>query len=812
MLTPSLSTQEASDLLKKFGPNLIKERKNLSALKIFLSQFKNLLILILVVAALISLFSGQILEGLVIIFIVLLNALFGFWQEYHAQKAIQALKGMVVSHVRVIRDGQETFIEAKYLVPGDVIIIGEGDRIPADASLIETAGLEVNEASLTGESVPVEKNLTTDSKIFMGTIVAKGRAKAVVSDTGMETRFGKIAFLIDSIKDSPTPFQKQINLLSKNLAAFALLSAGFIFLVGLTYGKEFFNMLLTVISLAVAVVPEGLPAVITITLAIGVQRMAKASSITRQLSAIETLGSVDIIATDKTGTLTKNEMDVRNVWLDGNLLFESKIDSKTQSYRMLTKIAVLANTASLAYKVGGNSSGDYDVLGDQTEGALLKFAVKNKLNIDSMRNEGRLLKEFGFDSVRKLMTVIWEEKGEIFCLSKGAPEEFLEKSQKILIKNKVVKFTDNYQKAIESALEDLASKGLRVIALAYTSLSKRNLVQKEIEKDFTFVGLFGIADPPRPEVKNAIQVARLAGIETVMITGDNPLTALAIGKEIGLVEKGDEILTGKDLDRLSETELSEKIEKVRIFARITPEHKLRIVKTLQNKGNVVAVTGDGVNDSPALKQADVGIAMGKIGTDVAKETADIVLTNDNYASIVKAVEEGRVIYDNIIKSTKYLLSCNVGELLTILIAVLINLPNPLTPIQILWMNLVTDGFPALSLSTDPKDPSIMKRLPRSKLTGVMSLIGIKWILYSGVFMAIATIAVFSFTLNYAGDLRARTVAFFSLIIFQLLAAIVVTNRKKWYTNKFLLASILLTLFLQLTIMNLESLRVIFDVN
>lgn len=807
MPNPSLSSSAAAGLLKKHGLNLIKEKRRLTILEIFLSQFKNFLILILILASIISIFTGKSLEALAIIFIIFINALFGFWQEYHAEKAIKALKGMVVSKVRVVRDGVEGLLEAKYLVPGDLIVLSEGDKVPADLILLSSHGLETNEASLTGESLPIQKTLNGDKSLFMGTVVIKGRGEAKVAETGMRTRFGKIASLLEEIKESPTPFQKQINLLGKNLAIFAIASSLVIFFIGVAYGKEFITMLLTGISLAVAIVPEGLPAVITITLALGVQRMARSYSIVRKLSAIETLGATDIIATDKTGTLTKNVMEVTKIYLSKEIKVPHEITNPKQDLSILIKTAVIANTASLIYKADGKEQKkSFDVIGDQTEGSLLKFAINSGSDINSIKQKGIVTKELAFDSVRKMMSVVWKEDKTIYTLAKGAPEVILEKSTKILEGNRELTLTVKEKEVIEENIAKLSSEGLRVMAFGY----KKNPAEKDLEKDLVFVGMVGISDPPRPEIKAAIQTAREAGIETVMITGDYPLTALAIAKDIGLTEKGDELLTGKDLHNLDDVQLLEILDKVKIFARVDPEQKLRIVKLLQTKGKVVSVTGDGVNDSPALKQADVGIAMGITGTDVAKEAAEVVLVDDNYASIVTAIEEGRVIYDNIIKSTKYLLSCNLAELITILTAVVINLPNPLLPIQILWMNLVTDGLPALALSTDLKDKAVMKRLPRSKTSGIVSLIGVRWLLLAGFSMAVSTILIFNNSLNMFSEGKARSIAFTSLIVFQLITAIIVTGRKKWYSNKFLLVSIFATMLLQIAVTTVEPFKSVFN--
>ena len=735
-----LSGEEASALLKSHGFNEIAVKPRQTPLQIFVSQFKSILAVLLILASLASLFLGDLVDGVLILLIIAINGILGFIQEYKAEQAIAALGKMTVSSARVVRDGIEQKIESRELVPGDIIILEQGDKIPADCTLVHSTHFEVNEASLTGESLSVEKNHEKEStnKIFLGTIVAKGRGRAFVTTTGMQTRFGQIAKKLSKIEDTATPLEKKINTLAKQLGFLALMGAITVFIVGYLYNHPLVQMVFTSISLAVAAVPEGLPTVITITLAVGMQRMARKKAIMRRLSSIEALGSITVIATDKTGTLTQNQMRVSKVWLN---------DSSDKTERLLLEAGVLCNNASLVK----NNDKKLDFLGDTTEGSLLLYAASNDVDVEKLRKSGKLIEEFAFDPALKLMSVLWEKNGEKYVYTKGSYESILTVSKNV----------DTEE--IEKIHTEFASDGLRVIAVAYKKVHSIPKNRKEAEDGLVFLGLVGIADPPRDEVTGAIKIARLAGIRTIMITGDNELTARAIASKIGLLENGDEIITGKQLKALTDSELLNKLDLIRIFARTTPEQKLRLVTLLQKQGHIVAVTGDGVNDALALKQADVGVSMGITGTDVAKEASDMILTDDNYATLVTAIAEGRTIYTNIKASVKYLVGSNTGEVITVVTGIFLGLPLIFSPIHLLYINLVSDGLPAISLAMMPKHAGIMKgSVVRSK--SMFDRYDKIWFFEVNFITVIITILSFIIGLATGSIETARTMAF-SIFVF-----------------------------------------------
>lgn len=819
--TLGLTNKEALERLSQFGKNEITTFKKINPLSIFISQFKSFLILILIIAALLSLASSIVaksddfLDTIFIFIILFVNAILGFVQEFKAEKAIAALKKMIVEKIRVIRDGEELEIDATLLVPGDVIIIEEGKRIPADAQLLSGFNIQTNEAPLTGESAPVPKEAAGSGKedknfVYAGTIAESGFGKAKVSATGLNTRFGKIAKLLEMIKEEPTPLQENLTKLGRQLGVTGIIAATVVIGAGVFYGTKILEMLLTGTSLAVAVIPEGLPAVVTITLAIGVQRMARVHSIIRKLSSIEAIGSVDVICSDKTGTITKNEMVVKRVFLNQKIfeLSDEKLTPGVVELKKILKISALCSTASLA-----KDNGKLTVLGDRTEGALLAYAAENNFDFAKIRSQEKIVTEFPFDPRIKMMSVVTKTsttKSEI--LTKGAPEIVLEKSTKISIEGKILPISAEVRGEIEAAITAESSKGYRLLAFANRETENENIPPREaIEANLTFVGFVSIFDPPREEVKSAISVVQNAGVKVVMITGDNPLTAATIAFEIGLVKNSKPpVLTGADLDKMTNDKLKEKVKECLVFARVTPEHKLRIVQAFQNLGFSVAVTGDGVNDAPALKAADVGMAMGIIGTDVAKEASDMVIADDNFTSIVAAVRQGRVVYENILKSTRYLLSCNSGELMAILGAVIVGFPSPLTPVQILWMNLVTDGLPALALSQDRPNPAIMERSPRSKSDSIVKSVGISWILVFGIILALATILPFAF-LNTTSTLDlARTTAFTILVLGEMVVAFLARRGETWYSNKLLLLAVVTTIILQIVILTFAPFQKIFD--
>ncbi len=757
-----LTTQEAEARLAKYGQNALRETSTHSPFSMFIEQFANILVIMLMAAAGLSFVLGDKLDGILILLIVVLNAILGFVQEFKAEKALAALKQMTTAMVKVLRDGAVTELASTKLVPGDVLFLEEGDKIPADAELIDVMHLEVNEAALTGESLPVEKNTRAENQIFMGTIVDRGRATARVLKTGMRTRFGAIAEKLGAIKDEETPLEKKMVILGKQLGLVALGSAIIIFILGFLRHDPLFESLLTSISLAVAAVPEGLPAVVTITLAVGTQRMARQRSILRKLSAIESLGSVTVIATDKTGTLTQNDMRVTNVWFDGKTYTPGSIPTKhPHALNDILKVGVLCNNASLSH---GYKNGMPLVIGDKTEGALLLLAHELGFPSDEVRSQGKLMEEFAFNSQLKRMTVVWKQGAQTVALTKGAPEAILSICDRYQTDGKSVPLTPAEKKKIESAFRSYAAKGLRMIAFAMRTIDWKSQERNSVETKLTFLGFTGISDPVRPEIARAIEVSQKAGIRTIMVTGDNELTAQAVAEEIGLLTRGDEVVTGAQFETLSDSEAKRSLSRIRIIARATPEQKFRLINLLQQLGHVVAVTGDGVNDALALKQADVGVAMGITGTDVAKEAADMIITDDNFASLVVAVEEGRTIFDNIKSTTKYLMGCNLGEIGAITGGVLLGWPYILSPLHILYVNLATDGLPAIGLSLTPKQGDTMIRQPRTEKS-IFNRHDVLWFIEVGLLTTFATLA--SFALGGRSDVTlGRTLAFLALILAQ----------------------------------------------
>ncbi|MGC8851109.1 MAG: calcium-translocating P-type ATPase, SERCA-type [Candidatus Micrarchaeia archaeon] len=841
--TPAGLTQaEAEKRLKTVGYNEIKARKRKTPAAMLASQFTNFLIIILIAAAITSAFMGEALDAEFIIAIVVLNAVFGFAQEYRAEKAIEALKKMIAPKARVIRDGTEKQLPATHLVPGDIIIIQEGDSIPADCRLITTTNFYCQEASLTGESLPVEKNAdailpqntpTTDqiNTAFTGTTAVRGHATAIVTATGMNTQIGSIAKIVAEEKEEETPLQRRLEVLGKQIGAAALAICAAIFAAGILRGQPPLEMFLIAVSLAVAAVPEGLPAIVTITLAIGVQRMARRNAIIRKLASVETLGSATVICTDKTGTLTKNEMTIREIHAnaetikvtgEGYSLQGTFHSNEKEVYAAgephlseLIKIGVVCNNADLATNTENNNAA---VLGDPTEAAFLVLAAKAGIDYKQLRSEHEIINEIPFDSERKMMTKIaWNQKTkQKIAFTKGAPENVLQCCSHALLNGKETPLTDKERAAILEANKQMACQALRVLALAYRRLPETTTKYSpaNTEKDLVFVGLAGMIDPPRPEAKKAIQLCKTAGIKVVMITGDNEATATAIAKELGIATPNSLTLTSAMLDKMSDEELAQTVESVSVYARVTPQHKNRIVAALQKNGEIVAMTGDGVNDAPALKKADIGIAMGVTGTDVAKQASSMVLADDNFASIVNAVQEGRTIYDNILKSIRYLLSCNAGEIITIFAATLAAIPNPLTPIQILWMNLVTDGLPALALGMDPPEKDVMKRLPRNPKEKAINRHAAIHMLTIAVFMALGTLAIYGFYFPQ-GEAKARTAAFTAIIFFQIFIALDSRSLKhsiaqaSLLANKALLAAIGVAVALQIAVTHLPAAQTLF---
>lgn len=770
-----LSTEEVRKLLKEHGKNEITAKKAVSPISIFLSQFPTFLNGVLFLAALFSFVIGDIPDGLFIVAILLLNGVVGFIQEYNAEKSIEKLKNYVKPVSRVLRDGKEQEIPTSELVPGDVVILSEGDRIPADGILLQHEDLEVDESILTGESLPVAKE--KNAEVFGGTLVIKGRGHLTVQETGMKTRFGQIAETLSGLSADQTPLNKRLNTLGKIISLIAIVSAFSIIPIGLIQERELFPLILLAVSVTVAAVPQSLPTVITIALALGTTRMAKKNAIVRKMQAVETLGSIQVLLTDKTGTLTENSMRVKKYWIENKKLFTP-----------LLRACVFGNTATLAQKASKDS---YDVLGDKTDGALLLWAKSQMKDLDGLRDGGKITDEFVFDPEQKTITTVWEEHGKKFVFVRGAPESIIEESElSRKEKSKATKLYENY-----------ASDGLRVIAFGMKrEKHKGNIKRDHLEKNLDFLGFVGIYDPPRDEARQAVLKARAAGITTIMVTGDNEKTALSIAKDVGILENDEEVITGDELEKLTDEEVSQKIDSIRVFARSKPEDKLRLVSILKKKGYIVGVTGDGVNDALAIKRSDVGVAMGQSGTDVAKEASDIVLADDNFSTLVSAVEEGRIIYNNILKAITYLLSGNLSELALIVFATLLGLPSPLIPTQILWINLVTDGLPALALASDNKDSGLIKDGPRDPKAPILSKERGLFIGAVGFSMAIVLLLIFYSTMKISGsETLARTIVFNALIFFHMTLAFVVRGKSIFKFNPFLVWGVLGILIIQAVI-------------
>lgn len=784
-----LSEKEAQKRYEKYGPNILQEKKKISALKIFIEQFSDFMVLILLAATAVSIFMGEMTEAVTIIVIVFINAILGFVQEYRTEKTMEALKELAVPTAKVIRGGKQVEIPAEEIVPGDLIILETGDRVPADAVLVESKSLFADESLLTGESVPVEKfsdeNSANGEKntVYMGTNVTGGRGKAVVCATGMMTEMGKIAGMIQDIETEETPLQKRLDHLGKYIVYGCLIICATVSFTGILRGENLFTMLLAGISLAVAAVPEGLPAIVTIALAIGVQRIIKKKALVRKLPAVETLGCATVICSDKTGTLTENKMTVRKMYAGdyievrgGSLSSKGefisgfgKTDTKKEdNLRLALEIGVLCNNAVMK-KVKASKEEKWELSGDPTEAALLVSGAKGGIFQEEINKEYKRIDEIPFDSERKCMSVICRNrKGESFVFTKGAADVIIEKCTRIYTSKGIVPLDELNKRRILRINDDMAKEALRVLGLAYKRIDRHSGF-KEAESELVFVGLTGMIDPPRKEALNAVKKCKLAGIKPVMITGDHKITACAIAKELNICKEGDRVLTGKELEEMSDDKLQALVDEVSVYARVSPKHKLRIVKALKKRGHIVAMTGDGVNDAPAVKEADIGVSMGITGTDVTKEASSMILMDDNFATIVSAIEEGRIIYSNIRKFIRYMLSCNIGEVLTMFLGMLMGLPLPLLPIQILWVNLVTDGLPAIALGLEPAEKDIMMRPPRGAKESVFSKGLLNLILFRGVIIGLSTLVVFISILKFSGDVNtARTAAFVTLVITQLI--------------------------------------------
>ena len=790
-----LTEAEAAENFLIYGKNVLKQGKKKSWLRTLLSQFTDLMIIILIVSSIISFFMGENSEGIAILIILILNGLLGFFQEIRTEKAMEALMNMSAPRAKVIRDGIIKDIPVDMVVPRDLIVIEAGDRVPADCVIIEGNSLFIDESMLTGESIPASKieinkrhsrqnEITNTNILYMGSMVTNGTGKAVVIATGMDTEMGKIADMIVSAGTSETPLQKRLERLGEIIVTFCLIICAVVALMGILRGEPIVQMLLGGISLAVAAVPEGLPAVVTIALAIGVRRMVQRNALIRRLPAVETLGCATVICSDKTGTLTENRMTVVSAYA-GKSLYNLERDSKGRmvivskgreirqdkafALRLLLKTGLICGNARLA-EVKGKKTNTIDIEGDPTEVALVRAAIDSGMDKNVMDSCYRRVKEIPFDSDRKLMSVVCRtNKGDLFLFAKGAPEVVLEKCNKILVGEYEREMTFNERENVMKECRKMTAMALRVIGFAYRTVEKSQLWSDKLEEKMVFIGLAGMTDPPRKEATEAVYRCRMAGIKTVMITGDHKETAKAVASALDIYRDGDRILTGAEMDQLSDNELEHICNETTVYARVYPRHKLRIVRAYRAKGHIVAMTGDGVNDAPAVKDADIGIAMGISGTDVTRQSAAMILMDDNFSSIVAAVEEGRNIYSNIRKFIRYLLSCNVGEVLTMFLASLGGLPIPLMPAQILIVNLATDGLPAIALGLEPGEPEIMNKPPRSPDESIFAhgLSGV--IIIRGILIALSTLASFIIVLaNSKNIVAARTAALVTLVLSQLI--------------------------------------------
>lgn len=773
-----LTAAEARRRLGEIGPNVLKEAETTSAVTLFLSQFTDFMVLVLLGATVLSFLLGETGDGITIVAIVVMNAVLGFMQEFRAEKSVETLRALTAPQARVIRNGHLEDIPARDVVPGDVLVLEAGDRVPADARLVEVTGLEAEEAALTGESTPVKKQLADipdpraplaerSNMVFMGTTISRGRARAVVVSTGMGTEVGTIAHLIREAGDDKTPLQRRLEQLGKVLVLLSLLIVGVVVVTGLVRGEPVYQMFLTGVSLAVAAIPEGLPAIVTIALALGVQRMIRAHAIVRRLPAVETLGCTTVICSDKTGTLTKNQMTVVELWVSGDRLSRQegqfsavREPGSDPTWRHLARGAALCNNAAMEPD-GSNR-------GDATEVALLECARDLGVDPSETRAAYPRLAEIPFESARQRMAVMVQGDAEAFIYVKGAPDALLPRCRYVERHGGVVRLDGGGRREIVAANEAMTSAALRVLLVAYRPARVQERPE-EWEEGLVVLGLAGMIDPARPEAVQAVSQAARAGVRTVMITGDHPNTAQAVAEQLHMLRTGDKIVTGRDLDQMTDAELAQQVEHIRVYARVSPPHKLRVVRAWKAQGHIVAMTGDGVNDAPAVKEADIGVAMGVTGTDVTKEAAAMILTDDNFATIVRAIREGRAIYDNIRKFIRYLLSCNVGEVLVMFLAAFLGLPLPLLPIQILLVNLVTDGLPAMALGIDPPAPGVMDRKPRPPGESIFARgLGTK-IAFRGILIGVSTLAVFALSLGPWGmGLReARSMALATLILSQL---------------------------------------------
>ncbi len=846
-LSVGLSEKEAVRRIEEYGKNELEEQAKRSFFAKFAAQFADFLIIILLIAAGVSAFVGEREDAIIILAIVVINAALGIYQEGKAEKSVEALQKLSAPNAKVVREGNLNVVPAADIVPGDVVVLEAGDIIPADLRLFESSNLKIEEASLTGESVPVEKDakakIVGDVGIgdrhnmgFSSTIVTYGRGKGVVISTGHNTELGNIAVKIQTYGEEETPLQIKLNQLGKVLGTLTIAICIIVFIVGMLQGRQALNMLLTSISLAVAAIPEGLPAIVTIVLAIGMNRMAGKNAIVKKLLAVETLGATSVICSDKTGTLTQNEMTVVKAYVDDRILdvegigYEPKGDVKLNgrnisihslpNLRNLVSIGTLSNDAQL-----DNSTGTYKIIGDPTEGAIVAFAGKLGQTSEQLNMVYPRIAELPFDSGRKMMTTFHSNyiEGKIVSFTKGAPDIVINKCSKIALNGRIVDFNKELKDKVLSANTKFARSALRVLSAAYKSWDRlpEHPSFEQVENDMIFVGLVGMIDPPRPEVKESIAHCRQAGIETVMITGDYKETAYAIAKELGMVEHEGQAIMGEELDKYSDEKLREVVKRTKVYARVSPEHKVKIVTALKENGHITSMTGDGVNDALALKKADIGVAMGITGTDVAKNTAEVILTDDNFATIVNAVEEGRIIFSNIKKFVFFLLSCNIGEILLVFISILLGWEVPLLPIQLLWLNLVTDSFPAMALGVENAEPGIMKQPPRSTKEAILDKGMLGRIVFQAIAISFASLFSYYWAMRMYGTgdglIHARSVVFTTLILSELLRAFSSRSQNYtlfkigFFTNIRMIQAVFVSFMLTFVVLYIPALNEVFDV-
>jgi Ca2+-transporting ATPase len=832
-----LSSDEVKSRLEKYGENKLTAKKGKTLIQLFFAQLNDVMIYILIGAAVVSFILGEESDAIIIALVILINAIVGIIQESKAEKALEALKKLSTPKAVVKRDGELKEVPSEEVVPGDIIIIDAGRYIPCDLRLIESANLKIEESALTGESVPVDKdsNLVLDANdtplgdqknmAFASTLATYGRGVGIAVETGMNTQIGKIAKMLEEGGAELTPLQKKLAELGKVLGFAALGICALMFVVGLLQGRELFEMFFTSISLAVAAIPEGLPAIVTIVLAMGVQRMIKENAIVRKLPAVETLGSVNIICSDKTGTLTQNKMTVTKFYADNAFGELSSLNINEPEHKLLLEALVLCNDATYTQD---------SKTGDPTEIALLEAGVKFSIFKDTLQNEHPRINEVPFDSDRKLMTTVNKYGEEYFVFTKGATDNLLKICKNAYVNGEIVPLDDTIRDTIMKNANAMSDDALRVLGAAFKKLPSPHAAIDTLETELTFIGLIGMIDPPRLEVKDSIAECKKSGIKTIMITGDHKNTAFAIAKELGIAQDPSQAIFGAELDKLSDEELNSKIDNLRVFARVSPEHKVKIVKAFKAKGNIVSMTGDGVNDAPSLKQADIGVAMGITGTDVAKGASDMVLTDDNFSTIVAAIKEGRNIYNNIKKSIIFLLSCNAGEIIALFFAILLGWAAPLKPIHILWVNLITDTLPALSLGIDPGDPNVMDEKPRSPKESLFARGGGISVLLNGLLIGLLTLIAFVIGARvYTGTTglfpifpeniseealrHAQTMAFVVLSVSQLVHSLNMRHTHKsifqvgLFRNKYLIGAILLGIFLQEIVITVPFLAHAFEV-